>query len=530
MAALAEKVELSTEALDAQAIGNALFGLQNMESKYPEVRSLVFAIAKKLVSLDVPMDSKGIGSALYGLNKMTSEEPQVRSLLAALATSIDQSKCVLTGEGVADALYGLSGMTYDCPELRSLLKALSNRIDGQRGKLDAQEIGNALYGLSGMSSDMPEVRLIVSKLTGKLTRSKAILRSQHIGRALLGFQRFTADSAEVKQLLRQVIARIRESDRVRMTSQAIGDALYGLQGMSSETDEVQELLGELAKKIATTAAVLAPRDIGRALFGLQGLSSSQSLFQESAIGLDSDEVQFLLSALWDKIKVVTAPIPLSAIAMGLQGLTQLRDPIADNIRQFLYIQAISMKNQTICDDNQIICEDVDDIQSVALRSDVIAAVRAMRLNNLLIPKWLAIAYNDIEAVHATKPVLPQSKGDKMIVSRFASAYPSIKMRGNDLVDGFRLDMNFPEIKLNVELDGPAHGYPARSRFDQLRDDFLREKKEYAVVRVPLVGQNTTEIISFIHKKVAERQDLFAEKEIQILYAREEEIQKLYKKQ
>ena len=54
-----------------------------------------------------------------------------------------------------------------------------------------------------------------------------------------------------------------------MTSQAIGDALYGIQGMSSNVDEVLQLVGELAKKIATTGAVLTPRDIGRALFGLQ---------------------------------------------------------------------------------------------------------------------------------------------------------------------------------------------------------------------------------------------------------------------
>ena len=53
--------------LDAQAIGNALFGLQRMKSNSPEVRTLVQAIATKLVLLEVQMDSKGIGSALYGM-------------------------------------------------------------------------------------------------------------------------------------------------------------------------------------------------------------------------------------------------------------------------------------------------------------------------------------------------------------------------------------------------------------------------------------------------------------------------------
>ena len=38
-----------------------------MKSNSPEVRTLVQAIATKLVLLEVQMDSKGIGSALYGM-------------------------------------------------------------------------------------------------------------------------------------------------------------------------------------------------------------------------------------------------------------------------------------------------------------------------------------------------------------------------------------------------------------------------------------------------------------------------------
>jgi len=49
-----------------------------------------------------------------------------------------------------------------------------------------------------------------------------------------------------------------------------------------------------------------------------------------------DEVQFLLSALWDKIKTVMLPMPLAAIALGLQGVSQLNDPTANNIKQYLY--------------------------------------------------------------------------------------------------------------------------------------------------------------------------------------------------
>ena len=74
--------------------------------------------------------------------------------------------------------------------------------------------------------------------------------------------------------------------------------------MTSNVPEVQELAGELAKKVSASSAELTPEQIGRCLFGLQGLSSSASLIQESALGLDSDEVQFLVSTLWDKVLLI----------------------------------------------------------------------------------------------------------------------------------------------------------------------------------------------------------------------------------
>jgi hypothetical protein len=46
-----------------------------MKSNSPEVRSLVQALAMKIVLLPVEMDSKGIGSALYGKNRIKRLSP-----------------------------------------------------------------------------------------------------------------------------------------------------------------------------------------------------------------------------------------------------------------------------------------------------------------------------------------------------------------------------------------------------------------------------------------------------------------------
>jgi uncharacterized protein YukE len=292
------------------------------------------------------MDPKAIGNGIYGLQSLSSDVPQVRALLGVLAERIRESKCRLGGQGIADALFGLSNMRTDCSELRALLSALADKIDSKSGKLDAQEISNALYGLQAYNNDVGELGEIAVKLGDKLKRSRAILLSQHIGRSLLGFQSVTAESKEIRYLLRQLIQRIRASDRTRMTAQGISDALNGLQGMNSAVPEVQELVGELAKKVASTAATFNSVQMGNALFGLQGLSSRSSFIQESAIGLDVDEVNFLVSAMWDKVKTMKEPMSLNAASKSLLGVYNLRDPIGENIRQYMYSTIIKMSDKS----------------------------------------------------------------------------------------------------------------------------------------------------------------------------------------
>lgn len=324
-----------------------------------------------------------------------------------------------------------------------------------------------------MSSEMQEVRIIVTKLAEKIKRSSAVLRSQHIGRALFGLQRFSAEPPEVRYLLKQLTKRIADSDRTRMTGQAIGDALFGMQGFTSDIPEVQELASELAKKIASTAADLDAENTGRALFGLQGLSSSGSVFEESAIGIDSDEVQFLLETIWDKVKIRKESMNLASIATGMQGIFLLRDPTANNIREYLYYEVIKLGVER----QERIAKGIE-VEPLVF-DEVVSAVRALRLNELRIPKWLAVAYNEFQNMDS-KPTMPFSRADKLVTQRYIFKYPQSNLLVNSLIDGFRLDMNFPDLKLNVELDGPTHNYPARSRYDRSRDSYLTNKKGYQV--------------------------------------------------
>lgn len=447
--------------------------------------------------------------ALYGMNGMNSDQTAVRALMAQITRLISKSKLTFSGQTVADGLYGIRGMTYDCPELRGILSAIAGSIDSSKGKLEAFEVSNALNGLQGVSSEMYEVRQIVSKLADKMQRSKVTMRSQNIARALLGMQRFSAESTEVRYLLKQLTRMIKNSNRVRMSSDCIANSVYGLQGLSCKSVEVQELLSELAKKISATGASLSAEQIGRVLFGLQGLSSEPSIFADSAIALENDEVQFLVSALWDKIKVFTGFMPLGAIAQGLQGITLLKDPISNNIRQYLYAQAIRAGSE----------EGIRELGSLQ-DADIVACVRGMRLNGLKLPQWMSDRYERAVSTHREgSHLIPMSRADKLVTQKYVAKHPNNLMRPNCLLDGFKLDMHFPDIRMNVELDGPTHQYPSRKRFDKQRDEFLSVRRDYLVARIDLAGKSVDEIVSLIDRKVQRRVDAIADAEIQELYKR-----------
>ena len=52
------------------------------------------------------------------------------------------------------------------------------------------------------------------------------------------------------------------------------------------------------------------------------------------------------------------------------------------------------------------------------------------------------------------------------------------MRANCLLDCFKLDMHFRDIRMDIELDGSIHKYPSRTRFDMQNDEYLEGKRDY----------------------------------------------------
>ncbi|KAK3239049.1 hypothetical protein CYMTET_50995, partial [Cymbomonas tetramitiformis] len=70
------------------------------------------------------------------------------------------------------------------------------------------------------------------------------------------------------------------------------------------------------------------------------------------------------------------------------------------------------------------------------------------------PAWLTNEYEALLQHSGT----PASRAEKSLLAHIKKTYPTAQVEYALLVDGFDLDLYFPELKVNVEVDGAAvHG-------------------------------------------------------------------------
>ena len=206
-----------------------------------------------------------------------------------------------------------------------------------------------------------------------------------------------------------------------------------------------------------------------------------------------------------------------------------------------------------------------DKQAIERAVQVVQVVRGLSLNNLEAPSWLAKEYRKIEEEHTTlaRPVITQSRTDKLVVQRYIPfsyslvyihvfnshisplthnhshiislislsylpshlsphprryklLHPDDELEANALLDGFRLDLVFPKVKFQVELDSPSHRIPARMRFDRIRDAYLSNTYGYEVMRLQLAGRSVDDLVSQIHDRLMDKRELMMDQQIQAM--------------
>ena len=85
---ICDAIQRSTDAMGAQGVGNALYGLNLMKSDGPQMQRLLRVLTEKMKSCDDRLKEQAVGNALYGLQKMSSDAVEVKELLRVLTKMI----------------------------------------------------------------------------------------------------------------------------------------------------------------------------------------------------------------------------------------------------------------------------------------------------------------------------------------------------------------------------------------------------------------------------------------------------------
>ena len=128
-----------------------VYGVRSLEGLDSLEGDLLRLGAKKITESTASLTSRAIGNALYGLQDITSDTEGAPELCAALASKIEVFNGDLNGQDIGIGMYGLQGMSAEVPEVRRLIDALAVKISRSISELDSQATSNALYGLQVLS-------------------------------------------------------------------------------------------------------------------------------------------------------------------------------------------------------------------------------------------------------------------------------------------------------------------------------------------------------------------------------------------
>lgn len=144
---MVERLALWNREWSERDISMFVYGVRSLEGLDTIEGDLLRLGAKKISESSASLTSRAIGNALYGLQDITSDTDGAPALCAALADKIEQFDGDLNGQDIGIGMYGLQGMSAEVPEVRRLIDAMATKISRSISELDSQATSNALYGL-----------------------------------------------------------------------------------------------------------------------------------------------------------------------------------------------------------------------------------------------------------------------------------------------------------------------------------------------------------------------------------------------
>jgi len=171
---------------------HAIYSCQRFSSS-SEFRAVVAALTTKVGEVSERVDAEYVGNMLYGLRE-AEDAPEIRGMCAAVGSIIAKSKGVMSDQSIVMCLRGLAPVG-ESDGSRAALEGLVSKMSGSHEELSAFTCGNAFTMLLNKGSG-PEVSALLNLLVspvGRVCHKFSAEQISHAQKVLEGMTGLVAD-------------------------------------------------------------------------------------------------------------------------------------------------------------------------------------------------------------------------------------------------------------------------------------------------------------------------------------------------
>lgn len=174
--------------LDRQGAGNALYSLRHLSSAHPTTRKLLAHLVPLVRAAPGRFTAQELSNALWGLQGMDGRVPEVAQLFEVLAMRLEEMPPAVkfSAPEISMAISGLQSCGDDCPAVIKILGLLADRLEACTDKLRSFEIANILFGMQGMSGQHDACRAVLVALLPKMKECVAPFSARDIAFCMVG--------------------------------------------------------------------------------------------------------------------------------------------------------------------------------------------------------------------------------------------------------------------------------------------------------------------------------------------------------
>jgi very-short-patch-repair endonuclease len=192
-----------------------------------------------------------------------------------------------------------------------------------------------------------------------------------------------------------------------------------------------------------------------------------------------EQVRALFGALERQLELFDGFLPPLEAAQAIQGLLDRTSPPASHIRE-LVVAKVTVQRENDPDET------------------ILHLASVMLIDGMALPASVSAAYDDALAKECARAEgrmsRCKSKFEANVVQMLEKLYPSLSFQANTrIVDGLEMDIYFPDLKLNIELDGPFRRTWTTRSFNSKRDVHL-QKKGIQVHRINILHSTESSVV------------------------------------